>query len=181
MKIYTKTGDGGETSLFGGRRVPKSELRVDAYGAVDELNSQIGVVLATRPVDLAGDVLAAIQRDLFTIGALLASPEPDRVAKALAKAELTQDHVGALERAIDRVEDELPALTSFVIPGGSLKAAHLHVARAGCRRAERAVVALHSTEPVEYLILQYLNRLSDLLFVLARLANLHAGEPDRTW
>jgi len=181
VRIYTKTGDTGETSLFGGRRVAKSELRVEAYGSVDEVNSMIGVVLATSPVEFAADVLEEIQRDLFSIGALLASPEPEKVVKALSKAALSQERVAQLEEVIDRVDDELPALTAFALPGGSPKAAQLHLARTNCRRAERAVVLLHSTETVDQVILQYLNRLSDLLFTLARLANLRAGTADRTW
>ncbi len=181
MKIYTKTGDGGETSLFGGQRVPKSELRVEAYGAVDEVNSMIGVVLATPPSGFMTELLTAIQADLFSIGALLASPEPDKVANALSKADIPAERVGALEDVIDRVEQELPPLTAFVMPGGTPKAAQLHLARTHCRRAERTVVALHSAESVDRVILTYLNRLSDLLFMLARLANFEAGEPDRTW
>jgi len=181
MKIYTKTGDGGETTLFGGGRVAKHDIRVMAYGDVDELNSSLGTVLATEPVDLERDLLDQIQRDLFAIGGQLATREPERVERALTKARIDETRIAHMEQAIDRAEAVLPPLAAFVLPGGTPKAAALHVARTVCRRAERSVVALHVHEPLAPIILMYLNRLSDLLFTLARLANQRAGVPDRTW
>jgi cob(I)alamin adenosyltransferase len=181
VKIYTRTGDEGETSLFGGGRVPKDDIRVAAYGSVDELNAALGVALAAEPRDFELQLLDAVQRDLMAIGGRLASPDPDKVAKALDKAVLPSERVAELEAAIDRADAELAPLSAFVLPGGTLKAAQLHAARTACRRAERYVVALHRQEPLPDRTLQYLNRLSDLLFTLARLANHRAGEPDRTW
>lgn len=181
MKIYTKTGDGGETGLFGGKRVPKDNLRVTAYGDVDELNSVIGVVLATPPHDVESELLGEVQKDLFAIGGQLASPDPKKVAKALAKAVVPEGRVSAFEATIDRADTELGPITAFVLPAGTPKAAAFHVARTVCRRAERAVVALNREHAVDPVILVYLNRLSDLLFTLARLANRKAGVADRTW
>ena len=181
MKIYTRTGDEGETGLFGGGRVPKDHPRVAAYGDVDELSSVIGVVRATEPVTLFDDLLASIQRDLFSIGGHLATPDPEKVAKALARAELSDERIPLFERTMDEAELELPPLRAFVLPAGTPKAAALHVARTVCRRAERAVVALshETTVPEQFLV--YLNRLSDLLFTLARLANFRGGAGDVTW
>lgn len=181
VKLYTRTGDGGETSLFGGGRVPKDDIRVAAYGEVDALNAALGVVTAAEPVDFERELLDHVQRDLFAIGGLLASPEPARVAKALEKAAITDARVRQLEQAIDRCEAELEPLEAFILPGGTLKAALLHAARTDCRRAERGVVTLARESTVAPIILQYLNRLSDLLFALARVANRRAGVPDRTW
>lgn len=181
MKIYTRTGDKGQTSLFGGGRVGKDHLRVTAYGDVDELNAAIGAVLACEPVDLERALLESVQRDLFAIGGQLASPKPEKVSKALAKAALPADRVETLEAAIDQADRELASLQAFVLPGGTMKAALLHLARTVCRRAERWVVALDHEEGVPDPILPYLNRLSDLLFTLARLANHRAQVPDRTW
>lgn len=181
MKIYTRTGDTGETALFGGGRVPKNDPRVAAYGEVDELNSVIGVVLATEPREFEAGLLESIQRDLFAIGGQLASPHPGKVAKALAKAVIPEGRVESFEAAMDRADRELPPLEAFVLPGGTLKSAQLHAARTVCRRAERAVVGLSQSQQVPPDIVVYLNRLSDLLFTLARLANTRAGLPDRTW
>ena len=181
MKIYTRTGDSGSTALFGGGRVSKDHVRVAAYGDVDELNSVIGLVRATAPVDFEDALLESIQRDLFSIGGHLATPDPDKVRKALEKASLSADRVAQFEQVIDAADRELPALTAFVLPAGSPKAAALHVARTVCRRAERLVVHLAALEPVPDLFLVYLNRLSDLLFMLARLANHRAGTGDVTW
>lgn len=180
-KIYTRTGDTGETALFGGGRVPKDHARVAAYGDVDELNSAIGWVRATEPVALMDELLASIQRDLFSIGGHLATPDPERVRKALEKADLSPEAVEGFERAIDAADVELAPLRSFILPGGTPKAAACHLARCICRRAERSVVALARTEDVPPLFLVYLNRLSDLLFALARLANHRAGMADVTW
>jgi cob(I)alamin adenosyltransferase len=181
MKIYTKTGDGGETGLFGGGRVPKDHPRTAAYGEVDELNSAIGVARATAPADLFDPLLDSIQRDLFSIGGHLATPDPRKVAKALEKADLSPERVALFERSIDEADGELPPLRAFVLPGGTPKAAALHLARTVCRRAERSVVTLSRESDVPALFLVYLNRLSDLLFTLARLANHRAGTGDATW
>jgi cob(I)alamin adenosyltransferase len=181
MKIYTKTGDDGETGLFGGGRVPKDNARVAAYGDVDELNSAIGVARAATPTDLFDPLLESIQRDLFSLGGHLATPNPEKVKKALEKAELSPDRVALFERTIDDADKELPALKAFVLPAGTSKAAALHLARTICRRAERAVVGLAREEEVPELFLIYLNRLSDLLFTLARLANHRDGKGDVTW
>lgn len=181
MKIYTRTGDRGSTGLFGGGRVSKAHPRVAAYGDVDELNSAIGVARATAPTDFLDDELERIQRDLFSIGGHLATPDPAKVEAALAKAELSPARVDVFERLIDQCDGELPPLTAFVLPAGAPKAAALHVARTVCRRAERNVVALGETTPVPELFVVYLNRLSDLLFALARLANHRSGQGDSTW
>lgn len=181
MKIYTRTGDRGETGLFGGGRVPKDHLRVATYGDVDELNSALGVARATEPTGFHDVLLESIQRDLFSIGGHLATPDPAKVRAALAKANLETERVAAMEQAIDEADRELPPLTAFVLPAGTPKAAALHLARTVCRRAERSVVALAREEDVPELFLVYLNRLSDLLFTLARLANHRAGAGDVTW
>ena len=181
MKIYTRTGDRGETGLFGGGRVPKDHPRVQAYGDVDELNSAIGVARATAPVAFMDALLESIQRDLFAIGGHLATPDPDKVAKALAKAELSEGRIAEFEAAMDAADAELPPLRAFVLPAGTPKAAALHLARTVCRRAERNVVHLAHDAPVHETFIVYLNRLSDLLFTLARLANHRDGAGDVTW
>jgi cob(I)alamin adenosyltransferase len=181
MKIYTRTGDQGDTGLFGGGRVRKHHVRVEAYGDVDELNSVIGVVRATAPTDAFDDLLASVQRDLFSLGGHLATPDPDKVRKALEKADLDESRIELFERTIDQADRELPPLRAFILPAGSPKAAVLHLARTVCRRAERSVVRLAEETPVPPLFITYLNRLSDLLFTLARLANHHAGSGDVTW
>ena len=181
MKIYTKTGDAGETGLFGGGRVAKDHPRVAAYGDVDELNSAIGLVRATPPADAFDDLLDSVQRDLFAIGGHLATPDPEKVAKALAKAALADARVLQFEQFMDAADQELPPLRAFVLPAGTPKAAALHLARTVCRRAERSVVRLTRESDVPPLFVVYLNRLSDLLFTLARLANHQAGVGDATW
>jgi cob(I)alamin adenosyltransferase len=181
MKIYTKTGDKGDTGLFGGGRVPKDDIRVTAYGDVDELNSVIGVVRATAPTDLFDDLLASIQRDLFALGGHLATPNPEKVKKALEKAELSPDRVALFERTIDEADAELPPLKAFILPAGTPKAAAFHLARTVCRRAERSVVTLSRDQETPEFFLIYINRLSDLLFALARVANKRAGVEDVTW
>ena len=181
MKIYTKTGDAGETGLFGGGRVPKDDARVAAYGDVDELNSALGLVRATEPSDFYDDLLEGIQRDLFAIGGHLATPDPARVRAALEKATLSEERVERMESVIDEADRELPPLRAFVLPGGIPKAAALHLARTVCRRAERSTVRLSHGAEVHELFVIYLNRLSDLLFTLARLANHRAGRTDVTW
>jgi cob(I)alamin adenosyltransferase len=180
-KIYTKTGDDGRTALFGGGRVSKDDLRVEAYGDVDELNAVIGAARSAAPMPRIDEVLAPVQRDLFAIGALLATPHPDEHRKQLEKARIGDKRVAQLEQAIDDGESELEPLKAFIMPGGTPKAAALHVARTVCRRAERAVVRLSRTEDVPPVVTVYLNRLSDLLFVLARVANRRAGAGEVTW
>ena len=181
MKIYTKKGDDGDTGLFGGNRVPKDDARVAAYGQVDELNAALGVAIVQVPEGFERALFETIQRDLFTIGAELASPDPAKVVKALPGPRVGEPHVAVLEKAIDTHEAQLVPLKSFILPGGTAKAAALHFARTVCRRAERAVVALTHGAAVSPAILQYLNRLSDLLFVLARAANAQASRPDTKW
>jgi cob(I)alamin adenosyltransferase len=181
MKIYTKTGDSGDTGLFGGGRVAKDHPRVAAYGDVDELNSALGVARATAPVQFFDALLESVQRDLFAIGGHLATPDPAKVAKALEKAELSAERVETFERIMDEADQELPALRAFVLPAGTPKAAALHLSRTVCRRAERSVVHLSHEAEVPDLFIVYLNRLSDLLFTLARLANNRDGAGDVTW
>ena len=182
MRIYTRTGDAGDTGLFGGGRVGKDHPRVEAYGEVDELNAVVGLARAIELMPRIDEVLVPIQRDLFGLGALLATPDREKMEKQLRKARIDDDRIAQLERAIDAAETELEPLTSFILPGGTPKAAALHVARTVCRRAERRVVALSETEEgIPPLVVIYLNRLSDLLFVLARLANRRAGAGEVTW
>ncbi len=179
MKIYTKTGDGGETSLFGGGRVPKDDARVEAYGAVDELNAALGLVRALGPVEEIDLELSRVQDELFAVGADLATPVDARARGSLPGVRAAWAE--ALERAMDRWNLELPALTAFVLPAGTPAAAALHVARGTCRRAERRVVALSHVAPVDPAVVVYLNRLSDFLFEAARLANLRAGVAETPW
>ncbi|HEY5940816.1 MAG TPA: cob(I)yrinic acid a,c-diamide adenosyltransferase [Gemmatimonadales bacterium] len=181
MKIYTRTGDTGETALFGGGRVTKDHPRVAAYGDVDELNSVIGFIRATEPAALFDPLLESIQRDLFSIGGHLATPDPERVRKALEKATLSPERVSEFERVMDEADQELQPLKAFVLPAGTPKASALHLGRTVCRRAERSVVHLSHDNEVPELFVVYLNRLSDLLFTLARLANHRAGVSDVTW
>ncbi|NUP54913.1 MAG: cob(I)yrinic acid a,c-diamide adenosyltransferase [Gemmatimonadaceae bacterium] len=181
MKIYTKTGDSGSTGLFGGGRVPKDDVRVEAYGDVDELNAVLGMARSVEPMPRVDEVLVPIQRDLFAIGALLATPDRDKMALHLQKARIDEGRIAELERAIDQGEGELEPLTAFIIPGGTPKAAALHVARTVCRRAERHVVRLQHEVELPALTVIYLNRLSDLLFTLARVANRRAGAGEVTW
>ena len=179
MKIYTRTGDTGDTALFGGGRVPKSHPRVEAYGDVDELNAAIGLARAIEMMPRIDEVLVPLQRDLFSIGALLATPDHDKMKKHLEKANIDDRRIAELERAIDDGDRELEPLKSFILPGGTPKAAALHVARTVCRRAERRVIALE--EEIPGIVIVYLNRLSDLLFTLARVANRRAGAGEVTW
>ena len=181
MKIYTKTGDRGDTGLFGGGRVPKDHPRVNAYGEVDELNSFLALARATGPMPRIDDILLPIQRDLLAIGALLATPNPDKMREHLAKARIDDRRIRQLEQAIDDADTELEPLKAFIIPGGSAKSATLQVCRAVCRRAERAVVSMQETEAIPELAIVYLNRLSDLLFTLARLANKQSGIGEEIW
>lgn len=222
MKIYTRGGDRGETGLLGGDRVPKSDPRVEAYGSVDELNAALGLALALDSDGLLDrNALAAVQEDLFAVGAWLAAADPARARERGTIPDLPPSRVADLERWIDRLEEELPPLDAFVLPGGSPAGAQLHVARTVCRRAERAVVRLHGVpggegvpragagpragdapergeregqeeggesgergetgERPEDVVIPYLNRLSDLLFTLARSVNRRAGVPETEW
>ena len=178
-KITTKTGDDGTTSLGSGERVPKDALRIEAFGTVDELNSVIGAALAHGLEPSLASELARIQNDLFHLGSNLSILESPSGAKAGPRIE--ERHVAALERTIERMTAELGPLTNFILPGGSVGAAGLHVARTVCRRAERLVVALAAAEPVGSHVVVYLNRLSDALFVMARWENRHRGVADVTW
>lgn len=180
MKIYTRTGDSGETGLFGGARVQKSHPRVAAYGEVDELNACLGCVRAQPGLDAdLGEMLERIQKDLFAIGARLADPA-ERMAEGVAKTAVGDADIERLEGWIDALETDLPPLRRFILPGGGLAGAFLHLSRTVCRRAERAVVALGPDE-VEAHLLVYINRLSDLLFVLARAMNHRAKQPETEW
>ena len=179
MKIYTKTGDSGETSLFDQTRVPKSDPRVDAYGEVDELNACLGLARAAGVDEDVAAVLTEVQKDLFALGARLADPSV-KIAARVTKAAVTPDHVARLEATIDRLEGELAPLQRFILPGGSRGGAALHLARTVCRRAERRVVALGAGE-VEPIAIVYLNRLSDLLFVMARAVNHRSAVPETEW
>lgn len=177
MKIYTRTGDTGETGLLGGVRVKKHDLRIEAYGTVDELNAVLGVVRAAQPSQRVDQILEHIQNELFGVGAELATP----TSKGAHSGRIEESHVERLEEMIDLCEAELPPLKNFILPGGCPTAAQLHFARTVCRRAERLVVELSETGPVSPQIIVYLNRLSDLLFVLARFDNARAGVPDVKW
>ena len=181
MKIYTKTGDAGDTGLFGGGRVGKDHPRVEAYGDVDELNAMLGLVRALEPMPRIDEVIVPIQRDLFAIGALLATPDREKMRASLEKARLDDARIRELEAAIDHCEAELEPLRSFIVPGGTSKAASLHVARTVCRRAERRVVSLARTEDLPPVVVIFLNRVSDLLFMLARVANRRAGAGEVSW
>ncbi len=181
MTIYTKTGDDGDTGLFGGGRVPKNDKRVEAYGAVDELNSFVGLALTSLADADVRRGLLLIQNDLFSLGANLATPEGDGSHKRPQTPDVPVARVEEMEHWIDQATEELPELRQFVLPGGVEGSAVLHVCRSVCRRAERAVVALGREEPVDAGIIPYLNRLSDLLFVWARLENHRAGHQDVPW
>ncbi len=173
-RIYTKTGDGGETSLLGGKRVRKDDARIEAYGTVDELNSCLGYCRALKLPAAVDRVLGPVQHDLFLLGAMLASP--DGRAGTLEEGDISR-----LEKAIDRFDDALPPLRNFILPGGHASAAMLHIARTICRRAERLVVRAARTERIEPRAIIYLNRLSDLLFVLARATNRQRKKSEVRW
>ncbi len=177
-RIYTRSGDRGDTGLIGGRRVRKDHARVEAYGAVDEVNSQLGLVRTLLSDPTVAALLDDIQHRLFDLGAELATPSG---ARSRTTTSITAAHVQALEDAIDRYQAMLPALREFILPGGTPLAAALHVARTVSRRAERRTVTLSRRERLNGEIVKYLNRLSDLLFVLARWANHLAGQRDVTW
>ncbi len=177
FRIYTKTGDEGDTALFGGRRVAKSHLRVDAYGTVDELNAYVGWLRDSVAEDHIRHVLTQVQHRLFTVGAALAS-DPE---KHPPTPDLLPEDIALLEQEIDRMDAQLPPLKHFILPGGHTTVSVCHVCRTVCRRAERLVVALHQTDPVETLVLQYLNRLSDYFFMLARQLGQDLGAEEVIW
>jgi cob(I)alamin adenosyltransferase len=178
-RVYTRTGDDGTTALGGGKRVGKDALRVEAYGTVDELNSVVGVARSAGVHDDLLSPLATMQNDLFHLGAELCTPVDDEVDR---KGPCVQErHTVALEELMDRLMENLPPLENFVLPAGTLASAHLHVARAVCRRAERLVLTLSRTESVSNWALTYLNRLSDALFVMARYENFRHQVPDTLW
>jgi cob(I)alamin adenosyltransferase len=178
MKIYTRTGDDGTTGLFGGPRVSKADLRIECIGAIDELNAAVGVARCCADSQISS-WLNQVQNELFVIGAHLATPAGSSGAAHLPA--LTEEMVARLEREIDEAEKELPALKQFILPGGWEEAARLHLARAVCRRAERLLVGFAGHETVSPVLLKYVNRLSDWLFVMARLSNQHTGIADVPW
>jgi cob(I)alamin adenosyltransferase len=180
-RIYTRTGDAGDTGLFGGGRIPKSHPRVEAYGAVDELNANLGMALTAIRDATLRDRLRTLQADLFTVGAHLATTAPDGARPRAHLPDLPAFRAEDIENWIDEIEAGLEALSSFILPGGSAAAASLHVCRTVCRRAERRVVALAAAEPVDPDIIVILNRISDFLFVAARAENAAAGEEDLRW
>lgn len=172
MKIYTKTGDQGTTALFGGNRVPKHNIRIESYGTVDELNSHIGMIRSYEVDDHTIKILIQIQNKLFTIGSTLATAPEKAILKSgkerLKIEKVNEEHIFLLEREMDTMNDELPPLTHFVLPGGNPAVSQCHIARTVCRRAERRVTLLNEKEPIDPIVIKYLNRLSDYLFVLAR-------------
>jgi cob(I)alamin adenosyltransferase len=178
MKIYTRTGDTGETALFAGGRVSKGHVRLHSYGSVDELNAILGLAVAAKPDKTLQDAITRVQSELFVVGADLATPLD---AKSEWIVRVSPPMIELLEGEIDEWEAVLPPLKNFILPGGSLSGALLHQARTVCRRAERWVVMLQETESVNPQVLRYVNRLSDWLFVAARLANLRAGQAEKTW
>lgn len=178
-KVYTRQGDRGETRLVGGQRIPKDDARIEAYGTVDELGSVLGTALAGEPGERCREMLSRIQNDLFHLGSMLATLEEDR--ERFPGPAVEERHVAELEAWIDEVNGELPPLENFVLPGGTSTSARLHVARCVCRRAERRTVACGRESAVPEAAVRYLNRLSDLLFVLARHENHRTGTPEVLW
>jgi cob(I)alamin adenosyltransferase len=181
MKIYTGTGDKGETGLFGGGRVSKSHLRVEAYGSVDELNAALGVAGGVVADGEIRGRVERVQQDLFALGSSLATPGAEDGSAKVDIPALPEERIQEMEGWIDEALEETPPLRTFILPGGSPGASALHLARTVCRRAERGVVRLAEAEGVDLAVLQYLNRLSDLLFALARLENHRASIPDVAW
>lgn len=180
MKIYTKTGDLGQTGLFGGERVSKDSLRIEAYGTVDELNSVLGIAAVEAKGDGVKELLITIQNRLFSLGSDLATPDSEK-NKKLNILRVPENYAADIEQAIDFYNDQMPELRVFILPGGSKAAAYLHLARTVCRRAERRVVALNMGEEINKNIVIFLNRLSDLFFVLARYENFVSNTPDIAW
>jgi len=181
VKIYTRSGDEGDTGFFGGGRVPKSHVRVEAYGTVDELNAVLGVAVAAVEDEEIRSKLGLVQQDLFALGSSLATPGAEDASARAATPPLPRTRIQEMEGWIDLSSGETPPLTNFILPGGGEGAAALHMARTMCRRAERATVRLAGEEATDPDVVRYLNRLSDLLFALARLENHRAGIPDVLW
>ncbi|MEK6450735.1 MULTISPECIES: cob(I)yrinic acid a,c-diamide adenosyltransferase [Myroides] len=185
MKVYTKTGDKGTTALFGGTRVPKHHIRIESYGTVDELNSYIGLIRDQEMNQLYKNVLIEIQDRLFTVGAVLATDPEKAILKngkeRLNIPKISEADMALLENEIDRMEESLPPMTHFVLPGGHTTVSFCHIARCVCRRAERLSVQLNEIEPVDESVLMYLNRLSDYLFVLARKLTFDLGAEEVKW
>jgi len=177
FKIYTKTGDKGETSLYGGKRIAKSDIRIESYGTVDELNSYLGLIRASLKPGILISQLSEIQDRLFTTGSILAS-DP---GKELPSPDLLEGDITYLENAMDEMDKVLPALTTFILPGADPLSAHVHVARCICRRAERRVIALNADEKVPEIVIVYLNRLSDYLFMLSRTVAKDNGNAEIPW
>ena len=185
MKVYTKTGDNGTTALFGGTRVPKNHIRIESYGTVDELNSHIGLI-RDQDIDVTyKNILAEIQHKLFTVGAILATPPEKEFLKngkeRLNIPKITEKDIEFMEHSIDTMEEALPPMTHFVLPGGHTTVSYCHIARCVCRRAERLAVHLNENEPIDFYVLKYLNRLSDYLFVLARKLSLDLHAEEVKW
>lgn len=178
MKIYTKTGDSGQTSLFGGKRVNKNDVRINSYGTIDELNSIIGLILTEKVNERTNEILNNIQHILFAIGAELATPSD---VKSSVINSLSVDEILSIEQIIDEIENQLSPLKNFILPGGTRSAALLHLARTVCRRAERNIVEIEKDERINPNIIIYINRLSDLLFVIARFENHVTSTPEIEW
>ena len=185
MKVYTKTGDGGTTALFGGTRVPKDHIRIESYGTVDELNSYIGLIRDQEMNQHYKETLIEIQDRLFTVGAILATPIDKEIMKngekRLKNLGIIETDIELLEKEIDTMEDALPQMTHFVLPGGHTTVSYCHVARCVCRRAERLSVHLSHEEPIDEMAVKYLNRLSDYLFVLARKLSFDLNAEEVKW
>ena len=185
MKIYTKTGDAGTTALFGGTRVPKHNIRIESYGTVDELNSYLGLV-RTQDIDpRSKEIIIYIQDRLFTLGAILAT-DPARATLKSGKERLNiprieEEDITMLENEMDKMNDDLPPMTHFILPGGNTTVSYCHIARTVCRRAERRATLLNENEPIDDMVLKYLNRLSDYLFVLARKLSLDTNAEETQW
>ncbi len=185
MKVYTKTGDKGTTALFGGTRVPKHHIRIESYGTVDELNSYIGLI-RDQEIDLRSkEILIHIQNKLFTVGAILATDPEKQVLKSgkerLNIPKINEDEIKLLETEMDAMDANLPPMTHFVLPGGHTTVSYCHIARCVCRRAERLATLLHEQEPTDEHVLMYLNRLSDYLFVLARMLSYQLQAEEIKW
>ena len=185
MKIYTKTGDKGKTSLFGGTRVNKFNLRIEAYGNVDELNSYIGLIRDQKIDKNTFNVLVKIQNELFTLGSMLATPKEKEIKRdgkeRLNIPKIVLDDIEFLEKEMDNMNEDLPAMTNFVLPGGHTTVSYCHIARTVCRRAERITVNLSTEEDIDTIIVSYLNRLSDYLFVLARKLTIDNQAKEVAW
>ena len=185
MRVYTKTGDTGTTALFGGTRVPKHHIRIESYGTVDELNSHIGLIRDQEMNQLYKNVLIEVQDRLFTVGAILATPPEKETLKngqkRLQNLAIQESDIEYLENQIDAMEESLPQMTHFVLPGGHTTVSYCHIARCVCRRAERLAVHLNDIEPTDELVIKYLNRLSDYLFVLARKLSFDLNADEVQW